>query len=375
MHKLPPLISDQPALDALCENLARAKRVAVDTEFVRDRTYFPRLCLIQIATDEALHLIDPLGGIDLAPLFSALAEPGLEKILHAARQDLEIFYLETGDVPRGVFDTQLAAACLGYGEQLSYSKLVGELLGVDLGKSHARTDWIRRPLAPAQLRYAADDVLYLLRVHDELTKRLSQAGRQDWLAGEFAALSETGLYAPEPKLAYRRIRAQKNLDATRRARLAALAQWREQMAIDKNLPRRWIVADKPLLDLASLDGSDPDAVRGVAGLPAKLLSRELDAICALLSTGSEQANNFRQGSQRPTAAENRTLKKLSEFVRSEATRLKTSPALLATRDDLRQLMAGDPEDCILMQGWRRGVVGEKLSRLLQSEKPAPETNA
>jgi len=368
MHDLPPLINEQPALAMLCDNLARANRVAIDTEFVRDRTYFPKLCLVQLATDDGLFLIDPLTEIDLAPLFAALARPGLKKILHAARQDLEIFYLHTGAVPQEVFDTQIAAACLGYGDQLSYSKLAEELLEVDLGKSHARTDWIRRPLASEQLRYASDDVLYLLRIHDELTNQLQGAGRQDWLTPEFASLSDASLYAPEPKIAYRRIRAHKNLDALRRARLAALAEWREHAAIQKNLPRRWVIADKPLLELAALDGSRPDAVLSVAGLPTKLVTRELDTLCALLRGAGERADDYRQTVKRPTAAENRTLKKLTDLVNAEARRLKTSPALLATRNDLRQLIAGDQDNNAVLQGWRREIVGEKLLRLLQTEK-------
>ncbi len=368
MHTLPPLITDDDALSALCEKLAQVDRVAIDTEFVRDRTYFPTLCLMQFASAEGLAFVDPLGGLDLAPLFNALARPGLLKILHAGRQDLEIFYFLAGTVPTEIFDTQVAAACLGFGEQLSYSKLVAELFAVDLGKSHARTDWTRRPLTGEQLRYAADDVHYLLKIHHELDRQLRHSQRDQWLADEFTALSDVSLYAPQPKLAYRRIRAQKNLDAVRRARLAALADWREQMAMRKDLPRRWIIADKPLLDLAALDGTDPDAVARVPGLPAKLVQRELDAVCALLLAAGDQADGYREARSRPTAAENRILKKLTALLHAEAEQLRTSPALLATRSDLKLLIKGEHENNAVLQGWRREVIGMKLLGLLEAER-------
>lgn len=371
MHALPPLIDNDAALQTLCEGLADVERVAIDTEFVRDRTYYPSLCLMQLASDHGLSLVDPLADLDLAPLFAALARPGLVKILHAARQDLEIFFLLAGAVPDNIFDTQLAAACMGYGEQLSYSNLAEALLGVDLGKSHARTDWARRPLADAQLRYAADDVLYLLKIYDDLNDQLMRTRRDAWLAHEFKALSDAGLYAPRPDLAYRRIRAQKNLTSLRRARLAALAEWREQIAMRKNLPRRWVVADKPLLDLAALDGTDPDALTKVPGLPDKLLKRERETLCALLRGADGQADDYAESASRPTAAENRAVKKMTELVRAEAETLRTSPALLATRSDLLSLVRGETENNPITQGWRHEVIGAKLLQLLDSHRTTP----
>lgn len=367
MQKLPPLINSDTALASLCSELEQVNEVAIDTEFERERTYFPTLCLMQLATAEGLAIVDPLGDVDLAPLFKALSRPGLIKILHAARQDLEIFYLHSREVPGPVFDTQLAAACLGLGEQISYSKLVGEVLDVDLGKSHARTDWKRRPLSDSQLNYAADDVTYLLELHGSLKRLLQEKRREDWLHDEFAMLSEPALYAPQPALAYQRIRAHRNLDAVRRARLARLAEWREQEAIRRNLPRRWVIADKPLLDLAALDGSDEAALQRVQGIPQKLAKREVPALLEILRSAGAGAAAFSEDFARPTARQNKLLKKLSARVRAEAERLRTSPALLANRDQLQALAGGQRDDNPVLQGWRRDIIGEKLLDLLEAE--------
>ena len=363
---LPPLIDNDADLTALCETLARSERVAIDTEFVRDRTYFPTLCLLQICSDDQLALVDPLNGLDLAPLFEALARPGLLKVLHAARQDLEIFFLLSGKVPQPVFDTQVAAACLGYGEQLSYSRLVAKTLDLDLGDSHARTDWTRRPLREAQLNYAADDVRYLLQICRIQQDALRSSKREAWLLDEFRNLGDKTLYAPQPELAYRKIRAQKNLDGLRRARLAALADWRERIAMEKDLPRRWVVADKPLLDMASLDGSDADALTAIAGAPAKLVKKEASRLCAVLSSAGDRAGDFEETAKRPTAAENRLLKKMTTLVKAEATRLETSPSLLATRSDLSALIRGERADSALLHGWRADLIGSKLLALMET---------
>ncbi len=368
MTRLPPLIASRDALNELCSALDSAACVALDTEFVRDRTYYPTLCLLQLATDDQLAFVDPLSGLDLAPLLDALSRSGLVKILHAARQDLEIFYLLSGTVPGPVFDTQLAAASLGLGDQLSYSRLVDTLLGVSLGKSHARTDWARRPLSGEQLRYAADDVLYLLRIYHDLHARLEALGRLPWLAGEFAKLTDSRLYAPAPDQAYKRIRGFRKLDAGRRARLAALAAWREKLAMTKNLPRRWIVADKPLLALAMLDGSDVGALARVPGIPGKLIQREGDALCKILRAPNAHPEAESSAPPRLTSAENRQLKLLGELVKNEAESLATSAALLATRSDLMSLVRGDRDENIVLQGWRKEVIGNKLLGLLDANE-------
>ena len=359
MTDVPPLIQTPQKLAELCDELAESDFVAVDTEFVRERTYYPNLCLVQLATNSRLALVDARAEIDLGPLLRVLARPTLVKVLHAARQDLEIFFYLAGAVPAPVFDSQIAAACLGYGEQLSYSNLARELLGIDPGKSHARTDWARRPLAPEQLRYAADDVRFLVSIYHHLRKELAQKNRAHWLHDAFAKLSDPALYEPQPDLSHRRVRGTRRLDAKAHARLVRLAAWRERLAMQKNRPRRWIVSDQTLVSLAALNGKNNGALRGVPGLPEKLLSAEGAAILELLDV-DDTAANLGNKKPAPSAAENKLVKMLSAAVRQEAERLGTSAALLATREELVALVRNESGSSPLLQDWRREIVGEKL---------------
>ncbi len=366
MSSLPPLIDNDAELAQLCMALGSSDCVAIDTEFVRDRTYYPKLCLLQLALSGQLYLVDPLADMNLEPLMAALQRPELVKILHAARQDLEIFYLQAGKVPSPVFDTQLAAACLGYGEQLSYTALVRQVLDIELGKSHARTDWARRPLSREQLRYAADDVEYLLPAYIKLNDRLQASNRSEWLAEAFRSLTDIALYQPQPQEAYQRIRGWRRLEPQQLARLARLAEWREELAMQKDLPRRWVVPDKPLLVMAALNGDDPGALGKIPGIPASVLQQESETLCAVLRAHPGEIPEF-AAQRQLSAAENRLLKKLTDLVRREAETLETSPALLATREQLKALLRGDAAGEELVQGWRRDVIGTRLATLLAAE--------
>lgn len=362
-----PLIDKQPDLLRVCEALANADSVAVDTEFVRDRTYYPRLCLLQLAFDQQLVLVDPLADIDLAPLFAALQRPELVKVLHAARQDLEIFYLLGNFVPQPVFDTQMAAACLGMGEQLSYTNLVAGELEVALGKSHARTDWQRRPLSEAQLRYAADDVEYLLKLYKNLGARLASSGRDNWLADSFRQLASSELYEIRPAEAWRRIRPARKLKGKRRTRIKRLAAWREQLAMEKDLPRRWVIADQPLLELAAHDGSDIRALAKVPGVPERLIRQQSQQLCDLLNVGDSECRDEANPDRQTSGKEQRKLKMLAELVRVRAEEIGTSPALLATRSELKAFLR-EPDNSSLLAGWRREEIGEKLLAAMAAER-------
>lgn len=359
MPDVPPLIRTQTELAELCDELSGSDFVAVDTEFIRERTYYPKLCLVQIATSKRLALIDALADIDLTPFLDALHRTGLVKVLHAARQDLEIFFLLAGSVPAPVFDSQIAAACLGYGEQLSYANLAEKLLGVEPGKSHARTDWTRRPLAPEQLRYAADDVRFLVSVYHRLREQLSEKNREHWLDDAFGALTESEVYAPQPDLSYKRVRGAQRLNAAAQARLVGLAAWREHLAMRMDRPRRWIVGDETLLALAVRDDTHIDQLREIPGLPTRLLNDQGDVILDLLKRGENVADDIAKKAP-PTAAENKLIKRLSAAVREEAERLGTSPALLATRAELVTLAGNESDNQPLLSGWRREVIGQKL---------------
>lgn len=256
------------ALHALCAEIAGSPRLMLDTEFMREKTYRAQLCLIQVCDGQVAACIDPLALDDLSPLYALLFNPNIVKVLHAARQDLEIFLDLTGKLPAPIFDTQIAAALAGHADQIGYGNLVRELLGVDLDKSHTRTDWSRRPLDRQQMRYALDDVRYLVTVFDRLNAELARRGRLDWLQPDFDALTDPALYRNDPADAWQRVKGAGKLKPKQLAVLAELAAWRERKAQDSNRPRRWILADDPLLALARIQPDNENKLASIRGLEA-----------------------------------------------------------------------------------------------------------
>jgi ribonuclease D len=269
---------DQPALDEFCTGLRGASWLALDTEFIREQTYYPQLCLIQVANTEQIACIDPLALPSLDPLLEVLYDPTVTKVLHAAYQDLEIFYYLRGAVPTPIFDTQLAASVLGYGNQVGYANLVQQMLGVELEKTHTRADWRRRPLPSAWLAYAADDVRHLREIYWQQRVMLKERGGMEGLDEDFTALTDPVRYQPQPQEAWRRIREHQRLRGVQRAVLQALAAWREEQAIRNDRPRRWILHDGPLLELARRMPDDVDGLARIHGLPPATLRRHGPAL-------------------------------------------------------------------------------------------------
>ncbi len=266
------LVTTPEQLDTAVFRLQGARHIAIDTEFMRERTYWPQLCLLQVASDSDCCLIDPLAGLDLAPLYAALSDPSRPKILHAARQDLEVLLNASGQVPGPVFDTQVAAALLGLPPQVGYADLVARQLGHSIDKGQTRTDWSRRPLSDAQLAYAADDVHHLLQLYTELAAALAARGRAAWHQEECALLEDPQLYRTEPAEAWRRLKGLGRLRPAEQAAARALAAWREQRAIASDKPRGWILSDEALYALATLmpaSTGDLEQVRRSARRPSR----------------------------------------------------------------------------------------------------------
>lgn len=361
---------DSPAaLAELCRSLRRSPWLALDTEFIRERTYYPQLCLIQVADADTVACVDPMALDDLGPLLDLLYDPAITKVLHSAYQDLEIFYHLRGTVPGPVFDTQVAATLLGHGEQVGYATLVKDLLGVDLDKSQSRTDWARRPLDPAQLRYAADDVRYLrevyLRQHSELERR----GRLDWLADDFRELCDPGRYRTEPREAWRRLKGHQQLKGAQLAVLRALAAWREERAAAADRPRRWILSDEVLLDLARRQPETEDQLKRSRGLEATTLKRHGPALLELIAQGrAEPPEHWPQPVPRLKldAEQEALLDAMMALVRLRGVQHAVSPQTLAGRRDLERLLAGDP-DASLLHGWRARLAGREVAALLRGE--------
>lgn len=368
------LYIDSPAeLLALLPRMRAAPWVALDTEFMRERTFFPQLCLLQVAGPDYVACIDPLRLDSLEPLFEVLLDPHIVKVLHAAHQDLEVIHHACGRLPAPVFDTQVAAALLGAGEQIGYAALVQDLLGVTLDKSQSRTDWARRPLHPAQIAYAADDVRYLREVFARQQAELARRGRSDWLTEDCAALVDPARYTEEPEQAWHRVKGHQNLRGVQLAVLRALAAWREQRANTANRPRRWIVADDTLLELARRSPADLDALARIGGVEAGLLQRHGEHLLDLIATArAEPRALWPSVTQRlpPGGAQAAQLDALQHVVQTQADELGIAPSLLASRRDLERLVDG-ARDVPLLRGWRARVAGQAALALLSAADAGP----
>ena len=360
------LVTTPGQLDAAVFRLQGASRLAIDTEFMRERTYYPQLCLVQIATESDCYLVDPLAGLDLGPMHQVLADRSKLKILHAARQDLEVLLLTGGGVPAPDFDTQVAAGLIGFPPQAGYAELVARQLGHSIDKAQTRTDWSRRPLTPAQLAYAADDVHHLLQLHTEFTAALTARGRIEWLREDCAALEDPALYRTEPADAWRRLKGLGRLRPQEQAVARALAAWREQRAIASDKPRGWILTDDALYALATLAPSSTADLEKIAALPPAVIRNRGEELVALIASSRNASDDLSvvPTPQRLTPEQTRLIGRLQQQVRDVATELGISPEVLATRRDIEALALGSRESSPLLKGWRRSVIGEKLLQLL-----------
>lgn len=356
----PNQLIDGPAqlADALT-GLGGAAQLAMDTEFFRERTFFARLCLVQLAVGERILLVDPIAIADLAPLVALLRSPACTKVLHAARQDVEVLLPRTTEPPAPVFDTQIAASLLGHASQVGYAPLVGELLGVELAKGHARTDWAARPLRPAQLAYAADDVRYLEPLAAILRERLAAAGRLGWCEEECAALVDPALYRNVPEDAWLRLRGLERMTPLERGAVRELAAWREARAMRRDLPRSWVIPDDTLRELARRRPDSPAALAAVPGLPAALAKHAADELLALLAAATPDTGPDHEPPNRLTPEQKAAMRRLQAALQGAAAALDISAEVLATRRDLTALVRGS-RDAAPLRGWRREAVGEAL---------------
>ncbi|MCL4163500.1 UNVERIFIED_CONTAM: hypothetical protein GTU68_040319, partial [Idotea baltica] len=244
------LIETTEQLETFVNKISNAAWVAIDTEFLREKTYFAKLCLVQVEADGFRACIDPLSIENLSSFSEVLHNPNIVKVLHAAHQDLEILLQLTGKVPAPIFDTQVAASVLGIGDQMGYARLVEDMLGVSLAKTQSRTDWSKRPLKPAQLEYAIDDVRYLAQIYPKMIDELKQQGRLSWLDKDFSRATDPEVYASNARERWKKIRGNQVLKRPQLAVLRELAAWREDKAEKSDRPRKWIVSDDILLDLS-----------------------------------------------------------------------------------------------------------------------------
>lgn len=354
------LVSTAEALGALVDSWPPGAPLALDTEFVRERTYYPRLCLVQVAMPDGIALIDALELGDESALAAPLLDPARLKQVHAARQDIEALLPVTGRPLGPVFDTQQAAALLGFPAQVGYAELVRQLLGVELAKGHARTDWARRPLSAEQLAYAADDVRYLPALVTALDERLAAAGRRAWMQAESESLGDLSLYRVEPAQAWRRLKGTERLEPQALRAAAALARWREERAMARDLPRGWVLPDAAIHDLAQARPRTREALARIDSVPPGTAARAAEEILAAIRDAPELGDVADAGEgPRPGPEQLRQLKHLQQTLQAIAGELRIQPEVLATRRELAALVRGARE-LPMLSGWRREVIGEPL---------------
>jgi ribonuclease D len=365
-------ITDRQSLRTFVDRLREHDRIALDTEFVGEDSFVPRLELIQVAAGNLSAAIDfpAVGSLD--DFGTLLADPAIEKVVHAGRQDLELFYAHTGQVPAPIFDTQVAAAMVGYGTQIAYAQLVQRVVGVKLNKAHTFTNWSQRPLTKEQLAYALDDVHYLLSVHTHLQERLEALGRTAWVEEEFVRLgSKLTDGSREPRHRYQRIRGWDNLKPRYVAVLRELVAWREDEAKRRDVPRGRIIRDEVLLEMARHTPMKLSALKGMRGLHGSEAERNGEALIKVIERGlavpeSEWPEVPKSKRPDPEAAGQVDL--LQAVLKALALKEEIAPALLAGASDLQELVDAklhrETLDLPILHGWRRQLAGETLLKVL-----------
>ena len=348
-------------LESLARTLESQPEIGLDTEFLRERTFFPKLCLLQLRAAGQIWCVDTLKLDSLDALMPVLTAPKVRKLIHAARQDLEAVYLTTKQVVSPVFDTQIAAACIGMKPQVGYAELVKTLLNVTIPKGQTRTDWSKRPLTPAQLEYAADDVLYLDAIAQELNARLRELKREHWVREDCLELEERRLYEPDPAQAWERLRGIGQLPPEPRARAKAIAVWREKLARERDLPRAWILSDAAVFSIAHANPATAAALHAVEAMNERFAATLLDALA--ISAAGDLTDLEPVQDSRPTPEQKALIDTLSKIVDARAAELEVSAEVLAPRGELKALAMGR-RDTHALKGWRLQEIGTRLLETL-----------
>ena len=357
-------------LAKLCEQIKKEPWLALDTEFLREKTYYPKFCLLQIATPEWVACIDPIALPQLESLFEAIYNPAIVKVFHSCRQDLEIFFQWTGKLPSPIFDTQVAAPLLGFQDNPGYAMLVSSLLSVNLNKAHTRADWSKRPLTEAELEYAADDVIYLCQIYQIMVQKLTALGRIDWLKNDFAELTNPALYKVDPETAWFKIKGKNKLTGKQLSIIQTLAQWREKIAQAEDRPKSWLLRDELLLDLAKLQPETLQELANVRGINERSVNRYGKELCQLITAAKNRPPiplHEKDRSAKKTQQEEAILDILTALVRVRAEENALNPTILASRKDLEELLSNGDDECPLLHGWRYTMAGKELVGLLKGE--------
>ncbi|MDX1710040.1 MAG: ribonuclease D [Rhodovibrionaceae bacterium] len=355
------LISDTAALEAFCQRQRKADFIAVDTEFLRDNTYWPQLCLVQVGGPDEVAAIDTLAGIDLQPLVDLLNDESVLKVFHAGRQDLEIFFHLTGRLPHPIFDTQVAAMVCGFGDQVGYDTLARKLVGARIDKASRFADWSKRPLTERQLEYALADVIHLRPIYEKLSRKLEKSGRAGWLAEEMAVLTHPDTYKLTPELAWRRLKT-KSSNRRYLAVLRALAAWRETEAQRRDIPRNRVLRDEQLQDIAAHRPTSVKELARTRGLGRDFAGGRtgaslLAAIEAAMALPESELPEPRQREETPLGL-GPLVELLKVLLKMKSEEHDVAHRLIASSADLEAIAADDNADVPALSGWRREIFGE-----------------
>jgi ribonuclease D len=370
------VINTTQDLASFVATLASEQFITVDTEFIRERTYYPQLCLLQIASSKEAVAVDPLAeGMDLSPLYPVLVRSDLVKVFHAAGQDVEIFYKLTGAVPSPLYDTQIAGMVCGFGESSSYETLVRELVGAKLDKASRFTDWARRPLSERQLVYALDDVIHLRKIYELMQAKIIATARADWIAEEMREQFEESRFKIDTTNCWKRLKV-KSRDAFYLNMLRAAAGWREEMAMLRNVPRQRILRDEVVLQLAAISPQSPEEMAEVRGL-GNQLSREWQALLIERLHAARIAPKETFPTPPPrhhglNPAQDTCMDLLRMLLKQKCDEAGVVPRIVAEREDLEALVKGDVAlaDSHVMHGWRYQVFGQYAENLLRGKLTA-----
>ena len=365
------IVTNTADLKALIAELENAPYLALDTEFLRDQTYWPKLCLIQVASTEVAAIVDPLAeGIDLKPFYELLKNPKIVKVFHAARQDIEIFQQQGGVIPNPLFDTQVAAMVAGYGDAASYETLARNIAKAEIDKSSRFTDWSRRPLTNKQLEYALGDVTHLRTIYETLDAELKRTHREAWVAEEISALQNPALYAMDPANAWKRLKAR---TTSKRfiAMLATLAAWREREAQTRDIPRGRVLKDEALLEIAAHPPETADGLERIRAIPKGFAnSRMGKTLMEAIEQGRDAPPPDGIEPERPRRKREPSqaaIDLLKTLLRLRAEEANVAPRLIANADDIESLAAFEDDGINALHGWRAEVFGNDAQALRKGE--------
>lgn len=366
------IIKNQDELNNFCRDLAAHDFITIDTEFLREKTYYPKLCLVQLSgPDKNAKAIDPLvGDLDLTPLFDLLADESVLKIFHAARQDLEIFYNLTGKVVTPFFDTQIAAMVCGFGDSVGYENLVKNICNKQLDKSSQFTDWSNRPLSEKQLNYALGDVTHLVDIYKHLSQKLEERGRTSWVFQEEGVLNDPATYANDPQESYKRIKIRSPRPKTL-AILRELAAWREKRAQDKDIPRPWVMRDDTLADMAGQAPKDAKHLAKIRNFSKDLAKGSVgETLLEIIKKAGESDKSTwpKVVKRRPPPPHiSSTIDILKLLLKVQCAENDVATKLVASKEDIEALATGNHSDVPAMQGWRYEVFGQHIEALKKGE--------